>query len=115
MKTGKKEKSALGRAVGADNHGPWSDGAKNRAYSQCLPTLAVFLEAGSHDGQSYRTLKHQLAKSQPQGKVAFTSPQASVFFPSKDETEKVTSLEMLTYFWNTFQCFTKPGSGIHPD
>ena len=42
MKTGKKEKSALGTAVGADNHGPWSDEAKNRAYSQCLPTLLCF-------------------------------------------------------------------------
>lgn len=99
-----KKKPALGTVVGADNHGPWSDEARNRAYSQCLPTLTVFLEeAGSHDGQSYGTLKYQLAKSQSQGKVAFTSPQASVFFSSKDETEKVTNLEMLTYFWNTFQ------------
>ena len=64
---------------------------------------------------SYQTLKHQLAKCQSQGNVAFTSPQPSVFFPSKDKTEKVTNLETLTYCWNTFQYFTKPGSGIHPN
>lgn len=58
---------------------------------------------------SVPTLKYQLSKPKSQGKVAFTSPKASVFFPSKDETEKVTNLELLTIFGIPFSALQNPG------
>lgn len=78
--------------------------------SERLPALAALLwESGPVVVGIHRTLNLHLIKSQTQGKVALKSPQAGVFFTSKDGMEKGTDLELVTYVQKAFQGFAKPG------